>query len=101
MIAENAVAQSLVASGRSLFFYSRRNPESHRNELEVDFLIRRNGKICPIEVKSGRYQSHASLDKFYKKFSDRLGERFVLYTTDVLHKDGIAHLPIYMAMFLQ
>ena len=57
MIAENAVAQSFVASGRSLFFYSRRNPESHRNDLEVDFLIRRSGKICPVEVKSGRYHT--------------------------------------------
>lgn len=100
MIAENAVAQSLVASGRNLFFYSRRNPESHHNELEVDFLIRRNGKICPIEVKSSRYQSHASLDKFSTKFSDRLGERFILYTKDVMEKDGILHLPLYMAMFL-
>ena len=100
MIAENAVAQSLVASGRNLFFYSRRNPKSHRNELEIDFLIRRNGKICPIEVKSGRYQSHASLDKFSTKFSDRLGERFILYSKDVMEKDGILHLPLYMAMFL-
>ena len=30
MIAENAVAQSFAMSGRPLFFYSRRNPESHR-----------------------------------------------------------------------
>jgi len=29
-------------------------------------------KICPIEVKNGRYQSHASLDKFSAKFSERL-----------------------------
>lgn len=100
MVAENAVAQGLVASGRRLFFYSRRNPESHRNEVEVDFLIRRNGKICPIEVKSGRYQSHASLDRFSAKFADRIGERFILYTKDVMEKDGIVHLPLYMAMFL-
>ena len=100
MVAENAVAQCLVASGRSLFFYSRRNPESHRSELEVDFLIRRNGMISPVEVKSGRYQSHASLDKFSAKFADRIGERFILYTKDVMEKDGIVHLPLYMAMFL-
>ena len=31
MIAENAVAQSLVTSGKSLFFYSRHNRETHRN----------------------------------------------------------------------
>lgn len=100
MIAENAVAQSLVASGRRLFFYSRRNPESHRNDLEVDFLIRRNGKICPVEVKSGRYQSHVSLDRFRSKFGDRLGPSYILYTKDVMERDGIVHLPLYMTMFL-
>lgn len=100
MIAENAVAQSLVASGRKLFFYSRRNPESHRSELEIDFLIRRDGKICPIEVKSGRYQSHSSLDKFCAKFGNRLGQPYILYTKDTMERDGILHLPLYMAMFL-
>ena len=54
MIAENAVAQSFAMSGRPLFFYSRRNPESHRNELKIDFLIRRNGYSGRIEF----YRSH-------------------------------------------
>ena len=100
MIAENAVAQSLVTSGKSLFFYSRHNRETHRNEIEIDFLIRKDGVITPIEVKSGKYKSHASLDKFSKKFADRIGERIILYTKDVAEHDGIIHLPIYMAMFL-
>lgn len=100
MIAENAVAQSLVASGKSLFFYSRHNRETHRNEIEIDFLIRKDGAVIPIEVKSGRYRSHASLDKFSTKFADRIGERIILYTKDVAERDGVIHLPIYMAMFL-
>lgn len=100
MIAENAVAQSLVASGRRLFFYSRHSRETHRNEIEIDFLVRRDGRISPIEVKSGRYRSHASLDKFATKFADRIGEKIILYTKDLMERDGIVHLPIYMAMFL-
>lgn len=100
MIAENAVAQSLVTSGKSLFFYSRHNRETHRNEIEIDFLIRKDGVITPIEVKSGKYRSHASLDKFSMKFADRIGERIILYTKDVMERNGIIHLPIYMAMFL-
>lgn len=100
MIAENAVAQSLVASGKSLFFYSRHNRETHRNEIEIDFLIRKDGAITPIEVKSGKYRSHASLDKFSMKFADRIGERIILYTKDVAERDGVIHLPIYMVMFL-
>lgn len=100
MIAENAVAQSLVTSGKSLFFYSRHNRETHRNEIEIDFLIRKDGVITPIEVKSGKYRSHASLDKFSMKFADRIGERIILYTKDVMERNGIIHLPIYMVMFL-
>ena len=100
MIAENAVAQSLMTSGKSLFFYSRHNRETHRNEIEIDFLIRKDGVITPIEVKSGKYRSHASLDKFSMKFADRIGERIILYTKDVMERNGIIHLPIYMAMFL-
>lgn len=100
MVAENAVAQSLATSGRPLFFYSRRDPESHRSEMEVDFLIRRNGEICPIEVKSGRYQRHSSLDKFRERFKGRIGQPYILYTKDVMERDGILHLPLFMSMFL-
>lgn len=100
MIAENAVAQAFRASGRRLFFYSRPDSQTRRNDIEIDFLIRRGGKICPVEVKSGRYQRHASLDKFIKKFGKRLGESFILYTKDVAERNGIVHLPLYMAMFL-
>lgn len=100
MIIENAVAQELRATGRSLYFYSRVDRDSRKNEMEIDFLIRRDGRICPIEVKSAAYQRHASLDKFLAKFKDRLGQPYILYTKDVMAKDGILHLPLYMAMFL-
>jgi hypothetical protein len=47
-----------------------------------------------------RLRFRASLDKFSAKFADRIGERIILYTKDVAERDGIIHLPIYMAMFL-
>ena len=68
--------------------------------MEIDFLVRRGDEICPVEVKSGVYQRHASLDKFMRKFKIRLGEAYILYTKDVMVKDGIRHIPLYMAMFL-
>lgn len=100
MIAENAVAQALRASGRELYFYSRYGREDDGLKMEIDFLIRREGKISPVEVKSGAYQHHASLDKFMRKFSGRLGTPYILYTKDVMEKNGIVHLPLYMAPFL-
>ena len=69
--------------------------------MEIDLLVRRGDRICPVEVKSGRnYARHSSLDKFRAKFGDRLGESFILYAKDVMKKDGITHLPLYMASLL-
>lgn len=35
-----------------------------------------------------------------RKFKRRLGEAYILYTKDVMVKDGIRHIQLYMAMFL-
>lgn len=100
MVIENGVAQAFRSAGRHLYFYSRANHDNRKNEIEIDFLIRRSGKICPVEVKSSSYQKHSSLDKFRGKFGKSLGESFILYTKDVMVKDGIVHLPLPMAMLL-
>lgn len=100
MIMENIVAQMLRFNGHRLYFYSRCDNDHRENHMEIDFLIAEGKKIAPIEVKSGNYRSHSSLDKFRKKFSDKIGNSYILYTKDMLKKDGILHLPIYMAMFL-
>ena len=100
MLAENAVAQALRAAGRELYFYSRYGRDGSEQKMEIDFLIRRAGKISPIEVKSAAYQRHASLDKFILKFAGRIGQPYILYTKDVMEKNGIVHLPLYMAQFL-
>ena len=100
MVAENAVAQALRANGTELYFYSRPDRGDGEGRMEIDFLIRRGDAICPVEVKSGAYQHHASLDKFMRKFGSQLGDAYILYTKDLMTKNGIHHLPLYMAMFL-
>ena len=82
-----------------MFFYSqpRRGDD---NGLEIDFLIRQAKKICPIEVKSSGYTAHASLDKFVKKYSSRLGRKFVIYGKDYRREDDVVYLPVYMTAFL-
>lgn len=99
MFFENLVAQMLQATGHRLFFYSqpRRGDD---NGLEIDFLIRQAKKICPIEVKSSGYTAHASLDKFVKKYSSRLGRKFVIYGKDYRREDNVVYLPVYMTAFL-
>lgn len=100
MIMENIVAQELRANGHKLYFYSRSDTNNRKNNMEIDFLIRKKRKICPVEVKSGMYRKHSSLDKFRNKFSNRIGEPYILYTKDILVKENVIHLPVYMAMFL-
>ena len=100
MLVENIVAQMLRRSGHRLYFYSRSDVEHRENNMEIDFLITENNRVAPIEVKSSNYRSHSSLDKFRKKFSHKIGNSYILYSKDVMEKDGIWHLPLYMAMFL-
>lgn len=100
MIMENIVAQMLRKHRERLYFYSRSDSQKRENHMEIDFLITEGKKISPIEVKSGTYRSHSSLDKFRKHFSSVIGNSYILYTKDVMIKDGIIHLPIYMAELL-
>ena len=69
-------------------------------DREIDFLIAKGSKVCPVEVKSSAYTTHSSLDKFRKKFKGRYGQPYIIYSKDLQVKDNIVHIPIYMAMFL-
>lgn len=100
MLMENIVAQELRANGHKLYFYSRSDTDVRANHMEIDFLIRKKRKICPVEVKSGAYRAHSSLDKFKTKFKGRIGQPYILYTKDLMIKEDVIHLPVYMAMFL-
>lgn len=96
---ENIVAQMLYASGNKLFYYTFPKESSSHN-YEIDFLVVKRNKVCPIEVKSSGYNTHASIDEFANKFSSKIGQRYLVYTKD-LRKDGdIICMPIYMTMFL-
>jgi hypothetical protein len=100
MIMENIVAQMLRCNNHRLFFYSRNDSENRANTMEIDFLVELDGCICPVEVKSSVYRTHSSLSKFRKKFGKSLGDSYILYTKDVMIKDGVIHLPIYMGLLL-
>lgn len=96
---ENIVAQTLAANGNQLFYYTWLNESSHHN-YEVDFLITKKNKICPIEVKSSGYKAHASLDEFCKKYSDRILDKYLIYTKDYAKDADVKCLPVYMTIML-
>ncbi len=96
---ENAVAQMLIAKGHNLFYYTMSSDTSN-HLYEIDFLISARDKISPIEVKSGNYRGHKSLDVFCDKFSSRVRDKYVIHTKDYKWENGIHYLPIYMVPFL-
>lgn len=96
---ENVVAQILKANGNSLFYYTFLNEKSRHN-FEIDFLLARNNKVCPIEIKSSGYKTHASLDAFSKKYSSRILNKYLVYTKDLGKDKDVFSIPVYMTMFL-
>ena len=94
-IYENLVAQMLTAAGNKLFYYTFQKDEKHF--YEIDFLLARGSKICPIEVKSSGYKKHTSLDAFRSKYSARIKNSYILYTKDLQTGDNeLMYLPVYM-----
>ena len=74
--------------------------ETGKKYYEIDFVIADKHKISPIEVKSSGYKSHKSLDEFCVKYSDRIMNKYVIYTKDYKRENGIDYIPIYMTSFL-
>lgn len=97
---ENVVAQMLVAGGNELFYYTFPTGKNNNHNYEIDFLLTRKHKICPIEVKSSGYKAHASIDAFAKKYSSRIAEKYLIYTKDYLREADMIYLPAYMTPLL-
>ena len=93
---ENIVAQQLVANGFEPYFYKKNNIG------EIDFLIEMDGKVVPIEVKSGqRYKTHKALDNFISKSEYHIEKAYVFCIGNVEVKDVVTYLPIYMSYILE
>ena len=93
---ENAVAQQLLCNGFELYFCKKKNIG------ELDFLIEMDGKVIPIEVKSGKaYRTHKALDHFMN-VSDYHIEKAYVFSTGNVEKDGnVTYLPIYMCYLVK
>ena len=53
---ENVVAQELLANGFNLYYFN------NKKQGELDFVIELDGKVTPLEIKSGKdYKKHLSL----------------------------------------
>lgn len=99
-IYENFIAQELAAHGfcreGALYYYN------SKRIGEVDFLIEREGRVFPIEAKSGSdCGAHAALDKLMAAREYGIAESLVLNKSgDVRQVGAISYLPVYFIMFM-
>ena len=73
-----------------------------KKQGELDFVIAQNGKVNPIEVKSGKdYERHNALTNVLANDDYNIDFAYVL-TNDNLRVEGKRiYMPIYMLMFIQ
>lgn len=68
------------------------------DRYEIDFVIQKNNRIIPIEVKSDKSTNHNSLTKFNAKNDNEFSFRFSLNN---LSKDGkIINIPLYFIEYI-
>ena len=59
---ENVVAQELLANGFNLYYFN------NKKQGELDFVIELDGKVTPLEIKSGKdYKKHSALENVLKE----------------------------------
>ncbi len=95
-IYENAVAQELAAHGIIPYYYN------NKKRGEIDFVIELDGKVLPIEVKSGKdYESHRALSNIMNCNEYDIPEAVVFNNGNMRVSGNIIYAPIYMVMFLE
>ena len=93
---ENAVVQQLMANGLEPYFCKKKNIG------ELDVLVELDGKVVPIEVKSGKaYKTHKSLDNFMKISDYHIEKAYVLSVANTEQEGAVVYLPIYMCYLLK
>jgi len=95
-LAEQFAGQEFLSAGHNPLFYWARDAKS--SKAEVDYLVERNGKIYPVEIKSGSKGTLRSMH-FLLEQNPRIEHGFVLSTAQFGSPDGtrIKFLPLYYA----
>ena len=93
-IYEAVIADMLSKKGYELFFYKN---ETTRKEL--DFLIQKEGKVIPVEVKSANARANTLNDMLRKH--PAFGGAYKLIDGNIgVSENGVISAPLYMTMFL-
>ena len=86
-LAENYVVSQIIKNNDELYYY-----KDDKN-IEVDFLIKLNGKIIPIEVKSGKRTRSLSLNNYINKYKPEYAIRISMKNFGF--ENNIKSVPLY------
>ena len=86
VLTENYVVCELYTKFRELYYYT-------FSKYEIDFLIKIDGDIIPIEVKSGRRTNSKSLNEYIKKYNPKYSIRISLKNFGL--ENNIKSVPLY------
>lgn len=95
--AEQFVAQEILTARSDLDHYSLHHWSRDRpgSEAEVDFVVERNNRPAPVEVKSGKRGRLRSLDLYLQETKTPVG--YVLSQRNVEQLENVTFLPLYLA----
>ena len=89
---ENFIAQELVASGITPYYFK------SRSIGEIDFLIEYDNQIMPLEIKSGKsFRAHKALNNLLESSEYPIRKGYVLSPSNIERNGNVTYMPIYMA----
>ena len=93
---ENAVAQELIANSVTPYYFN------SKKQGEVDFVVSVNGKVVPVEIKSGKdYTRHRAMDNILQCREYEIEEGIIFGNCNMQTEGRLTYAPIYMSMFLK
>ena len=86
-LAENSAAAALTASGYSLFYWE------SKGRAEIDFLIQKEGKVIPVEIKASENVRSRSLSEYISRYSPPYAMR--ISEKNFGNENNIRSIPFY------
>ncbi|MBQ7282160.1 MAG: ATP-binding protein [Spirochaetales bacterium] len=91
-LTENYVNSQLIVNGYRPYYYE------EEAKAEIDFLIEKQGRIIPLEVKSSEHTKSKSLNYYIEKYSPDYAIR--ISTKNFGEENGILSVPLYAVFCL-
>ena len=95
-IYENVVAEALKKSGADLVYYKRED-----STLEIDFFVRTQNELLPVEVKSGNNKSKSLNEVISNTRYDNIKRGIKLAYANVGYKNNVFTIPYFCSFLIK